>query len=186
MRHRLTIAILGLALVFFASPGPFLAQKMPPQPPQFGRNVGNLAHDFTLKGLDGKDYHLKGLRGDRIVHVVFWATWCVPCVEEIPRLREAYDKFHDRGFEVLGVALSMNETEDQVRAFAAQHKLNYPVLWDEGMTLMNRYRIDSIPQNFLIDREGIIRYAGNSLPQRYEETLERALAQPSGSGPAAR
>jgi hypothetical protein len=60
------------------------------------------------------------------------------------------------------------------------------VLWDEGMTLMNRYRIDSIPQNFLIDREGIIRYAGNSLPQRYEETLERALAQPSGSGPAAR
>jgi peroxiredoxin len=184
MRHRLSIAIIGLALAFFASPGLPLAQKMPPQPPRSGRSVGDLAHDFTLKDLDGKAYHLKDLRGQRIVQVVFWATWCVPCVEEIPRLREAYDRFHEQGFEVLGVALSMNETPDQVRAFAAQHKVNYPILWDEGMTLMNRYRIDSIPQNFLIDREGVIRYAGSALPQRYEETLAHALEQASGSSPA--
>ncbi|HEV8121011.1 MAG TPA: TlpA family protein disulfide reductase, partial [Candidatus Polarisedimenticolia bacterium] len=75
MRHRLSIAIIGLALAFFASPGLPLAQKMPPQPPRSGRSVGDLAHDFTLKDLDGKAYHLKDLRGQRIVQVVFWATW---------------------------------------------------------------------------------------------------------------
>lgn len=157
---------------------PLVAQKMPPQPPREGRKMGELAFDFTLKGLDGKSYRLKDLRG-QVVHVVFWATWCMPCIEEMPDLKAAYERYHERGFEILGVVVPMSQTQDGVRAFARKQSMRYPILWDEGMALMSRYNVDSIPRNFVIDREGIIRYAGIALPERYDELIEHSLQAPA-------
>jgi peroxiredoxin len=151
------------------------AQKMPVLPPTPGHKVGNLAHDFVLKDLNGRKFSLKEMRGQRVVHVVFWATWCVPCLQEIPHLKDTYAKYKDRGFQVLGIVVEMNQTPDVVRAVAHDLKLTYPVLWDEGGAIQDRYRVSYIPQNFLVDREGIIRYEGTSLPTNYDTLIESLL-----------
>ncbi|HEV8201868.1 MAG TPA: TlpA disulfide reductase family protein [Candidatus Polarisedimenticolia bacterium] len=159
---------------------PLLAQKMPKSAPKEGRQMGDVAYDFTLKDLDGKPHRLKDLRG-RVVHVVFWATWCMPCLDEVPDLKAAYARYHDQGFEILGVTVPMSQSPEKVREFVTKQEVHYPILWDEGMELMNRYRVDSLPRNFLIDREGIIRYAGASLPDNYEEYLKYSLLKPAAA-----
>jgi len=148
---------------------------MPVIPPTTGHKVGSMAHDFVLKDLNGNKYSLKEMRGQRVVHVVFWATWCVPCLQEVPHLKETYAKYRDRGFQVLGIVVEMNQTPDVVRAVAHDLKVNYPILWDEGGEIQDRYKVAYIPQNFLVGKDGIIRYAGNSLPDNYEALVESLL-----------
>jgi len=184
-RHTTRFLTVGLLLVAFAAGLPLLAQKMPKSPPREGRKPGDVAFDFTLKDLDGKSHRLKDLRG-RVVHVVFWATWCMPCLEEMPDLKQAYNRYHQRGFDILGVVVPMSQTPEGVRAFVERQEVRYPILWDDGMALMTRYNVDSIPRNFVIDREGIIRYAGVALPERYEELIEHSLKAslaPAASAP---
>jgi peroxiredoxin len=164
---------LGLALLL---PAAAPAQKMPVLGPSQGLRAGNLAFDFTGKDLDGKSYHLKDLRG-QVVQIVFWATWCVPCVEEIPAMREVYAKYRERGLVLLAVVVPTDQTKAGVREFAGQHKMEYPILWDGADSIVDRYRIDAIPQFFLVGRDGVIRYAGGELPERYDAMLESALAQ---------
>jgi len=161
------------------------AQKMPVMPPIPGNKVGSLAHDFVLKDLNGNKYSLKDMRGRRVVHVVFWATWCVPCLQEVPHLKETYTKYRDRGFQVLGIVVEMNQTPDVVRAVARDLQVNYPILWDEGGAIQDRYKVAYIPQNFLVGKDGIIRYTGNSLPDNYDALVE-SLLKDADPGPASR
>ena len=188
MRPRRPARALVLALALGATlllPTPARAQKMPSIGPSQGLRPGNLAFDFTGKDLDGHPYHLKDLRG-QVVQVVFWATWCVPCVEEIPTMRQVYAKYRERGLVVLGVVVPTDQTKTGVREFATQHKMDYPIVWDGADAIVNRYRIDAIPQIFLIGRDGVIRYAGGELPEGYDSILESALAQDAPSRAAAR
>jgi len=182
-RHTTRLLILGLLILAATGSLPIRAQKMPQSPVREGRKTGDLAFDFTLKDLDGKPHRLKDLRG-RVVHLVFWATWCMPCLEEVPDLKQAYDRYHSQGFEILGVVVPMSQTPEGVRAFAEKQAMRYPILWDAEMGLMSRYNVDSIPRNFVIDRDGIIRYAGVALPERYGELIERSLKAPAASAPA--
>ncbi|HEU4401816.1 MAG TPA: TlpA disulfide reductase family protein [Candidatus Polarisedimenticolia bacterium] len=148
--------------------------------------MGDLAGDLTLQDLDGQTHRLRDLRGKRVVHLVFWATWCVPCIQEIPTLRDIYTRYHDRGLEILGVAASLDETPEGVRSLARDLKINYPVLWDEGSAAMKSYRVDYIPQNFLIGRDGIIRYTGVGLPSDYETLVEKLLQDGGATEASAR
>ena len=141
---------------------------MPVEEPSEGAVVGARPFDVELKDLDGQLHRLKDLKGRRVVHLVFWASWCVPCIQEIPAIREAYEKYHDRGLEVLAVVLNIDQTPNDARAVARDYKINYPVLWDEGGLVRERYRVTTIPQNYLIDKDGIIRYAGSALPADYD------------------
>ncbi len=172
-RRAPVVLLLGAALLAAAPAA--RAQKMPPREPQRGLRVGDRPFDVTLKDLDGHPHSLADLRGKSVVHLVFWATWCVPCMQEIPAIDAAYAKYRAQGFEVLAVVLNLNQTPDGVRAVARDYKVNYPILWDEGGRLMDRYRISMIPQNFLIGRDGIIRYAGTGLPGDYESLIDRLL-----------
>ena len=183
---RRSLPITLILVVLLLTGGALWAQKMPKVGPQPGRRVGDLAIDFTVSDLDGKPHQLKDLRGKQVVHLVFWATWCVPCVEEVPQLRKTYERYRDQGLEILGVVVPMNQTKEGVRAFASKFQMTYPILWDDGMALMNKYGIDSIPQNFLIGRDGVIRYAGTGLPRAYDDLVQQALAQDAGPQASAR
>jgi len=154
---------------------PLRAQKMPTLAPLAGNRVGDLAHDFTLKDLNNQKHTLKELRGKQVVHVVFWATWCVPCLEEVPALRTIQEKYRVRGVQILGIVIDRDQTKDGVRAAARDMKINYPILWDDGGEVQERYRVEYIPQNFLIGKDGVIHYAGTSLPSNYEALLEALL-----------
>lgn len=164
-------AILLLSFV----PAPARAQKIPALEPLPGHRVGNLAPEFVLRDLNDRQHDLKEMRGKQVVHVVFWATWCVPCLQEIPTLRATQEKYRDRGLQVLGIVVTINQTEDGVRAAARDLKVNYPILWDDGGAIQERYRVSSIPANFLIGKDGVIRYAGSTLPTDYEALVDSLL-----------
>lgn len=143
--------------------------------------VGKMAPAFTLTDLSGKKIALQSYRGKAVVQIVGWAAWCHGCRMEIPRLKEAYHKYHGAGFEILALTGPYGQDLERVRSFAREFALPYPVLFDGGTKVLELYRIDSVPTNLILDREGRVVYEGAQLPEDYEQRLEKLLA-PRHSG----
>lgn len=112
-----------------------------------------VAPDFSLPQLDGKPLALSSFRG-KVVLLDFWATWCVPCREEIPRLVELQNKYGEKGLQIVGI--SMDDSPDPVRTFYPQFKMNYPVVMGTAKTGEQYGGVLGLPIAFLIDREGRI------------------------------
>ena len=114
-----------------------------------------VAPDFTLRGADGRNVRLDELRG-QVVLVNFWATWCGPCREEMPRLDTLYQKYHKSGFVLLGV----NVDDDPRTALATAAKLNvsFPVLLDTDKKVSKLYDLNTMPSTVVIDRDGKMRF----------------------------
>ena len=133
------------------------------------------AADFTLPDVDGKRVALSSLRG-KVVLLDFWATWCEPCLEELPDLIRFHEAHKGQDFTMVGVAMDA-EGAAVVAPFVRQNKIPYPILISNG-DLPEGYAIPGFPAAFMIDRQGKIarRYLG---PKGYDE-LERDLAELRG------
>ena len=108
-----------------------------------------------LKSLDGKDFKLEDLKGD-VLLVNLWATWCVPCIQEMPELVKLQEKYGDQGFKVIGLN-SDEEDEAKVKNFVEKQNLNYKIGWADREVVGEFIKISKlpgIPQTLLIDREG--------------------------------
>jgi thiol-disulfide isomerase/thioredoxin len=113
--------------------------------------------DIRFTALDGRDVDLAKLTG-KVVLVEFWSTTCGPCIGEMPKVKAAYEKLHDRGFEV--VAISLDDKESALRRFLKEKELPWPQYFD-GKGWENRfavqYGIFSIPTMWLVDKRGNLR-----------------------------
>ena len=118
--------------------------------------VGQPAPDFTQNDTAGHPVTLSSFRG-KYVLLDFWASWCGPCRQENPAVVTAYQKYHDKGFEILGVSLDQNEKSwkkairDDKLSWTHVSDLKY---WDNELVKM--YGVQGVPQNFLIDPQGKI------------------------------
>ena len=110
---------------------------------------------FSFKDLSGKKVSLSAFKG-KVILLDFWATWCVPCKQEIPGFIELQKKYGDRGLQIVG--LSVDDSLNMAKEYATKMKMNYPVLLAEGKEdILKAYDpIPSIPVSVLIDREGRI------------------------------
>jgi thiol-disulfide isomerase/thioredoxin len=110
---------------------------------------------LELKGktLDGKDLDWKAYRG-KVVLVDFWASWCGPCIAEMPNVKEMYEKYHAKGFEVVGI--SLDRTRDALDKFMEKEKLPWQGLFDKDHELAKHFAVNSIPRPLLLDRQGRI------------------------------
>jgi len=114
--------------------------------------------EFT-DAVKGTSISMKGLRG-KVVVIDFWATWCGPCVAEMPKMKTLYAKYHEKGVEFIGVSLDQPEDQgglDKLKAFVAKNEITWPQYyqgkgWDSDFS--KSWGINSIPCVFIVDREG--------------------------------
>ena len=133
--------------------------------------------EITGPLLDGQAFDQKSLAG-KVVLVDFWATWCGPCVAEIPNMLEQYEKYHAKGFEVVGI--SLDEEKDKVDAFVSEKKIPWPIIyagkgWQDPVAQF--YGISGIPQLILIGRDGnviTLNARGEKLGERLAELFKDA------------
>jgi peroxiredoxin len=158
------------------------AVTLPPDPLRPGAYAWNAgdAPDVTFETLDGGPVSLGAYRG-KLVLLNFWATWCPPCLREIPELVRLHDDLTDRGVAIVGIAAQSGSAE-KIRAFMDEHSMDYPV-WTVDDASLDEFGVVGFPFSFLIDRDGRIRmrYVG---PQSYERLLADivALLEEEGTG----
>lgn len=112
------------------------------------------APDFTLPTLAGDSLSLSDLRGQTVL-LNFWATWCAPCVEEIPELIALHDELNPHGFSVVGISLDQ-EDADFVRPFTERLGITYPIPLDDGAVAEAYGGVWALPTTYVIDAEGEI------------------------------
>lgn len=121
-----------------------------------GPTVGQAVPDFMLKTLDGSELRLSKVRGQPVL-INFWASWCAPCRAETPELVRIYEARKADGLLILGVNMTAQDTLADVRAFATEFHVPFPILLDEdGAVAQNLYRLRGIPTSIFIDRTGMI------------------------------
>lgn len=138
----------------------------------------------TIKftALDGREVDMEKLKG-KVVLLDFWATWCGPCVAELPNVKEVYDKFHSKGFEIVGI--SLDKDKDALTQFVAREKMAWPQYFDgKGWenTYGQEFGINSIPAMWLVDKSGQIRDLNGREQLAYK--VEQMLAEPAPANPA--
>ncbi len=138
---------------------------------------------MQFTAIDGRQVDLKRLRG-KVVLLNFWATWCGPCLAELPQLQAIYRKYHDRGFEVIGISSDKPGDKEKLRKFVDKHDIAWPQYFDEvskgGMnTFVREYGVRSIPLDLLLDKSGRL------ISDKGIETLEPLLRRELGLEPAA-
>ena len=133
--------------------------------------IGDPAPAFTLIDLNGRPVSLHDLRG-RPVIVNFWASWCGPCVEEIPLLKRASAEHASDGLAVVGIVFQ--DRAEAAGAFASRIGANWPSAIDPQDEVAKAYGVDAPPASFFISRSGIV--AGRQIGQLSAADLERQLA----------
>lgn len=126
-----------------------------------------LAPDFTLEDLSGKRLSLKSLRG-KVIFLNFWATWCVPCRQEMPTMEKLHRERKKDGLEV--VAVNYRESKEEVRKFIGELGLTFTVLLDKDGKVSEEYGIWSLPLSYFIARRGV--FAGKVIGYRKWDTPE--------------
>jgi peroxiredoxin len=120
--------------------------------PRLGK--GAPAPDFSLPDLDGKMVNLADYRG-KVVLLNIWATWCPPCVEEMPSMEKLYQTLNGEGFEILAVSIDVSGGE-AVIPFMKKHGLSFPALTDTKGSIKSLYQTTGVPESFIIGKDGII------------------------------
>ncbi|HEY4014988.1 MAG TPA: TlpA disulfide reductase family protein [Polyangiaceae bacterium] len=121
--------------------------------------VGNPAPNFTARAVGSKEtVTLKRWRG-QVVLVDFWGTFCEPCKKSFPKLEALQAKYADRGFRVVGISEDEADDKDKIVDFAKTYGAKFLLAWDEDKSIARSYRPETMPSTFLIDRQGIVRYA---------------------------
>lgn len=127
-------------------------------------SVGDYAPNFSLETLKGERVELKDYRGQG-VFLNFWGTWCKPCETEMPYMNNAYQKYKEKGVEIL--AVNIEESDLIVQNFVDRFELTFPILMDRGGEVTNQYGIGPIPTTYLINKNGkVVKIITGSMTQQ--------------------
>lgn len=131
--------------------------------------------EFAMADLDGKTRNIKDWDG-KVILLNFWATWCPPCLKEIPSFIELQEQYGDQGFQIIGIAV---DNEEAVRDYMSEVKINYPIMVAEfeAIGLSSRYgnRMGALPYSVIINRKGEIsdKITGELSKIKAEKILEK-------------
>ena len=154
---RLKDGLLGLLIIVALTLLILRVQRPSPENPQpkanqFKSQEGYMAPRFSLRNLKGNMEGLDDHLG-KVIVVNFWATWCVPCVKEMPSFENLYRRYRSQGLTLLAVSLDKGDST-KVQEFADKHKLSFPILLDTKGVAEKLYPSFSIPFTYVIDKQG--------------------------------
>ena len=165
------LVLIGLASVFSLAAAPTASDTSP-------------APDFVLKARTGKNLRLSERRGE-VVMINFWATWCVGCRDEMPRLDELFKRYQAAGFTVLGV--NVDEKRIDAETMLKNMGVTFPILYDvpasDGGSDFSKFRVAKLyqvrkmPITFLVDRNGRLRYIHGGYSRGDEQEYERKIRE---------
>ena len=166
-------AAIALALLTL----PTMLRSKGAEPPHEGATCkaeGTANLDFTLKDMNGASYKMADLKG-KVVLLNFWATWCAPCLAEIPEFVKAYEENHAKGFEIVGVLTE--DSGDQLKAFASEHNMKYPLVMITPEFEDAYGPIFGLPTSVMIARDGSVckRHFGPMSKEQLEKELKPLL-----------
>ncbi|MDG2131439.1 MAG: TlpA disulfide reductase family protein [Fuerstiella sp.] len=148
----------GTTYVFRLNDGAVSLEKAPeeleqmPLPPNL--EIGRKALEFVATTMDDVEISFPGAYAGKIVMLDFWATWCGPCIGEIPNMKKAYVKWHDRGFDILGISFDRADMDEKILAFLNERELPWPQIYEGKMwdtTLGHMHDVSGIPFVLLVD-----------------------------------
>ncbi len=134
--------------------------------------LGKQAPDFTLRSDQGDNKKLSEYRG-KVVLINFWASWCGPCQQELPKLAELRQLHDQYDFELL--AVNIDEEPEKALKLANKLGINFPVLFDEEKRVSKLYDIDAMPMTILIDRNGDVRYLHRGYKESYLSLYQQQI-----------
>ena len=142
--------------------------------PALAQAGGNPAPDFTLIDLNGQEVSHASLRG-KVLIIDFWATWCPPCIKEVPEFSDLYRTYSDKGFVMLGI--SVDRGSAVVKDFVKKNNVPYPVVMGSSEVVNAYGPMPGIPTTFVINREGqIVEKAVGYRPKSFfEEHIKKLL-----------
>ena len=148
--------------------------------------------EIAFTAADGRKVDLRDMRG-KVVLIDFWATWCAPCIAELPNVKKVYAAYHDQGFEIVGITLEnpafapkdtpeqkaakLARAKDKMLAFVAENQMPWPQYFDGKWwknDIAQRYVVQSIPAMFLLDKEGRL-VSTDARGEKLEQEVKRLL-----------
>jgi thiol-disulfide isomerase/thioredoxin len=140
---------------------------------------------FSLQFTDaigGKPVDIADLKG-KVVVLDFWATWCGPCVAELPTVKGLYSTYHDKGMEMVGISLDQDEAHGgltKLKAFVDKNEMHWTQYYQGNFwasKFSSEWGINSIPTQFIIDKKGNLAYIGDVREPEFEKTIQRLLSE---------
>ena len=130
------------------------------------------APDFTLKSNNGKNIKLSELRG-QVVMINFWASWCSPCLQEMPILNQLYKKYQSLGFALLGV--NVEENNNDAIKWLKKVNINFPILFDTENSVSELYSVSIMPTTVIVDRGGNVRHIHHGYTPGVETSYQEQI-----------
>jgi peroxiredoxin len=138
--------------------------------------LGNPAPDFSVAAVsNGKGkVALSDLRG-KVVLVDFWATFCEPCKRSFPKLQDLYARYASRGLSIVGISEDEAEDKEKIPSFGDTYGAKFTLAWDRTKSAARKYKPETMPSSFVIDKEGVIRHAHVGYHDGEEVQLEQEI-----------
>lgn len=139
--------------------------------------IGGDPISFNVKDLKGKSLSIEKFKG-KVVLLDFWATWCKPCIAEMPNVKRLYKQYQKEGFEIIGI--SLDHQKASLESYIKRNDIQWPQFFDGAAwnnEIAQKYKVRSIPATYLLDRNGKIRYKsvrGSQLAQAVEQLIKES------------
>ena len=132
---------------------------------------------FKGTDLNGQPYDLQALIGRKPVVLIFWASWCPTCREEVPKVNQLAKKYQARGMEFLAVNVGVNDSVERALAFARKSGMTYPTYFDGSGAISQKYRVQGVPTIIIADRHGVVRFRNFTTPEISEANFAVLMAE---------
>ena len=142
--------------------------------------IGKQAPAVSMKSIDGQMIDLGRIYGKKPVYIKFWATWCVPCRQQMPAFEKMYESLGDK-IQFVALDIGLSDDLDSIKTFKEKYELKMPIVMDDG-SLAKAFNLRVTPQHVLIGRDAKFAYFGHADNEDLANAIKRVLAQPQMAG----